>query len=265
MDERPGADGGSAPAPDAAASPSASSLTRRAVLSGSATALATGAAGLAAAQESGMGREPDYGGWFTGDASGGATSSFSGTVDERGSDEVTVEVGANGNGGPFAFAPTAVWVDPGTTVTFEWASDTHNVVVEDRPEGADWSGHEPIENTGFSFSHTFEAGGVYTYYCDPHLPLGMKGAIAVGDDVPTAAGGDGGGGFTLPGGDSGASFMGLLLGTAGVAAALVLAGDLHGAVTRDADGPTSAHTTALTALGLGLVLIVAVVVRLALA
>ncbi|MFB6087196.1 MAG: plastocyanin/azurin family copper-binding protein [Haloarculaceae archaeon] len=27
--------------------------------------------------------------------------------------------------------------------------------------------------------HTFDAEGVYRYYCRPHLPLGMKGVVEV--------------------------------------------------------------------------------------
>lgn len=239
-----------------------SPLTRRAVLGGAASALAVGATGTATAQQSGMAQVPDYGGWFSGDGKGGETSSFDGTVDERGTDAVTIDVGASGNGGGFAFAPTAVWVDPGTTVTFEWSSNTHNVAVESQPDGAGWEGHEPIEDSGFSFEHTFETEGVYTYYCAPHLGMGMKGAVAVGDDVPTTVPQGAGPSFTVPGGDSGASFMGVLLGTAGLASALVLAGELHGSVTRNSDGPTSAHTTALAAIGLGLFVLAAVVVRL---
>lgn len=253
MDARTGADSRSPSVP----------LTRRAALAGSASALALGATGTAAAQQSGMAQVPDFGGWFTGDGKGGATSSYTGAVDKRGQDAVTVHVGAGGNGGSFAFAPTAVWVDPGTTITFEWSSNTHNVVVESQPEGAGWSGHESVEDSGFSFSHTFETGGIYTYYCNPHLAMGMKGGIAVGDDVPTTAPPSAdGGGFTLPGGETGAAFMGLLFGTAGLAAAIVLAGEFYGSVTPDGDGPKSAHTTALAAVTVGLVLLLAVVVRL---
>ena len=255
MDARSGADGDAVPP---------SPLSRRAVLAGSATALAVGATGTAAAQQSGMTQVPDYGGWFS-DEKGAATTSFTGTVDERGKDAVTIEVGAGGNGGSFAFAPTAVWVDPGTTITFEWVSNGHDVAPESQPEGAGWEGHGTIEDSGFSVEHTFDTGGIYTYFCSPHLGLGMKGAIAVGNDVPMTAPQSSGGGFTMPGGDTGAAFMGLLVGTAGVAAALVLAGELHGSVTRDSTGPTSAHTTALAAMGVGLVLLVAVVARLALA
>jgi halocyanin-like protein len=162
--------------------------SRRGVLraaAGSAAALGVGAAatGTAAAQ--------DYGGWFTGDAKGGAVGNYDGsTTDMTGQDEVTITVGSDANGGSFGFGPAAVRVSPGTTVTFEWASNTHNVLVEEQPDGADWGGHEPIENSGFSFSHTFETEGVYTYYCKPHLTMGMKGAIVVGG----GSGGGGGGG-----------------------------------------------------------------------
>ena len=105
--------------------------------------------------------------------------SYDGVVDETGSDSVTVTVGTQGNGGTYAFDPTAVKVASGTTVTFEWASDTHNVVVEDQPSGAGWEGHETIENNGFSFEHTFETAGTYTYFCEPHEAMGMKGAVVV--------------------------------------------------------------------------------------
>ena len=236
-------------------------LTRRALLSGTAAAATAGLAAPAAGQA--MGEVPDFGGWFGADAEGGQTTSYTGVDDRRGEDAVTIEVGASGNGGPYAYGPTAVWVDPGTTITFEWTSNTHNVVPQSQPEGADWAGHEPVENSGFSFETTLETTGIYTYYCQPHLTLGMKGGIAVGDDVPmTSPPSTGGGGFTLPGGEVGGSFMGLMLGTAGLAAAIVLAGELHGAVTRDTDGPTSAHTTALLAASIGVIALVAVVARL---
>lgn len=239
-----------------------SEITRRSLLAGGASTLAIGGVGTAVAQEAGPAMVPDYGGWFGADARGGETASFEGTADRRGEDEVTITVGASGNGGTFSFSPTAVWVDPETTVTFEWESNTHNVAVESQPDGADWNGHESIEDAGFAFDHTFEAGGIYTYFCSPHLGQGMKGAIAVGDDVPMRSPQPAGGGFTLPGGDIGTAFMGVLLGTVGVAAAIVLAGEAHGSVTDGSEGPTSAHTTALVLAILGGVVLLAVVARL---
>lgn len=124
-------------------------------------------------------QQAPYGGWFT-DQNGGETANFDGsTVDRTESDQVTITVGAEGNNGTFAFDPPAVAVSPGTTVSFEWASDNHNILVEGQPGGADWQGHEDLENSGFSTEHTFETEGVYTYYCEPHLSLGMKGVVEV--------------------------------------------------------------------------------------
>jgi halocyanin-like protein len=142
--------------------------------------LSLGMKGVVVVEEGGGGAggpvvEADYGDWFS------DVDNFDGTTaDATGQDAVEVEVGAQGNGGTFAFAPPAVRVSPGTTVTFNWTSNTHNVLIEEQPDGAGWEGHEPIENTGFTYEHTFETPGVYTYYCEPHLSLGMKGAVVVG-------------------------------------------------------------------------------------
>jgi halocyanin-like protein len=180
----------------------AEAATRRGVLRmtvGSAVAAVGVGADTATAQDG-----VDYGGWF-GDSTGGATQNFDGTVDHTGQDAVTVEVGAEGNGGPYAFAPAAVRIDPGTTVTFEWTSDTHNMLIEEGPSGADWGGVESIENTGFSHEHTFETEGIHKYYCQPHLALGMKGAVVVGGGGGSggSGGSSGGGGAESGGGESG--------------------------------------------------------------
>jgi halocyanin-like protein len=197
--------------------------TRRTVLRG-----AAGVAGTAAAAGTASAQEAPYGGWFTGSARGAATDNYGGsTVDARGEDAITVTVGASGNGGTFAFSPPAVRVDPGTEITFEWTSNTHNVVVEEQPDGAGWEGHETVENEGFSFSSTLETEGVYKYFCTPHIGLGMKGAIVVGDaDVGEGAGGGGGdggdgGGFTLPGTPMESFLMVTLFGAAAVSLAAV--------------------------------------------
>ncbi len=165
-------------------------------------AAASQVSGVAAAQSGG----PDYGGWFD------DVGNFEGTVDMTGNSSVTVDVGAEGNGGTFAFEPAAVRVDPGTTVTFSWSSATHNVLVESQPSGASWQGHSAIENEGFEFEHTFESEGITKYYCEPHLSLGMKGAVVVGgsggispSEGGGGGGGDGGSGGSGGGGESGGS------------------------------------------------------------
>ncbi|MFB6359929.1 MAG: halocyanin domain-containing protein [Halobacteriales archaeon] len=203
--------------------------------------------------------DPDWGNWFTADASGGAVDNYEGsTTDRRGEDAVTVSVGAEGNGGAFAFDPPALWIDPGTTVSFEWTGNGggHNVISEDGP--ADMDSGELVSEAGVQYEFTFEETGINTYFCDPHLGLGMKGGIAVGDDVPKATGdgapsdgGDGGeaAGRPLPGGDSGAAFLAAVFGMTGLAIALVFGGELYDwyssrqptetAAAEAADGPWS--------------------------
>ncbi|ESP87053.1 halocyanin domain-containing protein [Candidatus Halobonum tyrrellensis G22] len=122
----------------------------------------------------------------TGTSSGGAdlaswfsnTDGVSGVVDERGSSEVTVDVGASGNGGSYAFAPAVVRVDPGTTVTWEWTGDggSHNVVAENGAFESDLH-----DGAGATYSYTPDEPGVVRYACVPHKPMGMKGALVVGD------------------------------------------------------------------------------------
>ncbi|WP_224332413.1 halocyanin domain-containing protein [Haloprofundus halobius] len=147
---------------------------------GGSAAAAAAASGTAAAQEGG--EEPDYGSWLSG-VDGG-------TEDMRGESEVTVEVGADGNGGAYAFAPAGVWVDSGTTVTWEWTGEGggHNVSVQGGP--GDYTS-ETHSSSGATFEYTFEESGISEYQCDPHASLGMKGAVAVGDDVPTVSAGGG--------------------------------------------------------------------------
>ena len=179
-------------------------VTRRGLLRGTAgTAITTGgvaAVGMAAGQ-SGV----DFDGWFS------DVSNFEGVVDRRGQGEVTVEVGVEGNGDYWAFGPAAVRVDPGTTVVFEWTGEgsAHNVVADD----GSYSSGDPVVEAGTTFEHTFEETGISKYYCDPHLAVGMKGAIIVGD---MGAGADTGG---SPGGISLTQGAWLLLGSFGLALA----------------------------------------------
>jgi len=133
----------------------------------------SGAAGAASV-------DPDYGDWFAN------VGNFEGTVDRTGEDEVRIEVGAEGNGGPFAFSPAAVHVDPGTTVVWEWNGEGggHNVYSDD--PGFESPTHS---EAGSTYALKFEGQGVCEYACAPHEAMGMKGAVVVGE--PGAAGGGG--------------------------------------------------------------------------
>ena len=91
----------------------------------------------------------------------------------------TVVVGPDGR---YVFTPgteNPLRIAPGTTVRFVWESDTHNIFVDSQPQGANWQGHESIENTGFTYEYTFEVKGTYHYWCDPHKGLGMIADIVV--------------------------------------------------------------------------------------
>ncbi|MHB9285981.1 halocyanin domain-containing protein [Halobacteriales archaeon Cl-PHB] len=164
-----------------------STVSRRGLLrttAGGAACLAVGSAtGAAAAQE---GEKPDFGGYLD------DVGNYDGTVaDARGQNAVSVTIGAQGNGGAFAFGPPAVHVDSGATVTWEWTGEggSHNVVHEEGDFESELVGDE-----GHTFEYTFEEDGIYLYYCQPHKGLGMKGAVVVGSDYATTSGGGGGGG-----------------------------------------------------------------------
>ena len=103
----------------------------------------------------------------------------------------------------YAFEPgtsSPLTIPPGTTVRFVWETSTHNIVIDSAPDGSDWAGHEPIEDTGFTHEHTFTTTGEYSFFCQPHQSLGMVGEIVVeeGASLPGAGGGGGGGGEVDP-------------------------------------------------------------------
>ena len=175
-------------------------VSRRTVLRGAAAATvgAAGAAGTAGT----VAAQPSFGGWMSN------VGNYSEVVDETGSSEVTVQVGAEANGGGFGFGPAAVQVDPGTTVIWEWTGEggQHNVVAQD---GASFDS-ELVADAGFTFEHTFEEEGATTYYCQPPQSLGMKGVVVVGA-LPEegGSGGDEGGGGGAPQVPSSAKTLGI--------------------------------------------------------
>ena len=155
---------------------------------GGTAAVAGAASGSAAATEAGGdeggggGGQPDFGGYLD------DVGNFDGSVvDATGQDEVTVEVGAEGNGGNLAFGPVAVHVDSGATVVWEWTGEggSHNVVSE---AGAFES--DLVSEQGSTFERTFEEDGLYNYFCQPHKSVGMKGSVVVGTDFQIKGGGE---------------------------------------------------------------------------
>ena len=127
-----------------------------------------------------------------GEGGGGGTTTSGDGGGGGGTETVAV-----GPGGDYVFTPGTnepLYITPGTTVNFVWESDTHNIVVENQPEEANWEGHETIENTGFEYDFTFEVLGEYHYYCNPHRSTGMVADLVVNESGQAPGGGGGGGG-----------------------------------------------------------------------
>lgn len=151
-------------------------LSRRAFLGASGVATLTAVAGCSNPGGDPPGTdyvpsEPDYKGWFDG------VSNYKRTVDARGQEQFTVDVGVQGDSGYYKFGPAAVAVSPGTEVVWEWTGrgGTHNVVSR-----ADvFDSGDLVDEEGYTFSYTFDTPGVFYYVCEPHVSLGMKGAVFV--------------------------------------------------------------------------------------
>jgi halocyanin-like protein len=105
------------------------------------------------------------------------SNNYDGSVtDLTGRDEVTVRVGVSSNGSNFAFGPSAISVDAGTRVVWEWTGEggSHSVTAENDDFN---SGLHSAE--GHTFSRVFRSSGLWLYFCSPHRSLGMKGAVLV--------------------------------------------------------------------------------------
>lgn len=108
------------------------------------------------------------------------TGNYQGVADRTGNDIVIVNVGAEGNGGPYVFDPPAIRIDPGTTVIWEWATDSglHDIV--------DTNGRyrsEKVATAGHRFAMKFDGDGLSKYECVSHSDRGMRWAVVVGRGV----------------------------------------------------------------------------------
>jgi plastocyanin len=79
----------------------------------------------------------------------------------------------------YCYSPTIVRVQPGVGVSWTNRDDApHNIIGA----GGSWGGGSHRDSNllrGSSFGHTFEAAGIFPYYCSLHP--GMVGVVAVGD------------------------------------------------------------------------------------
>jgi len=138
----------------------------------------------------------------TGNQSGNQTGNQSGNGSGNDSDgsgsgglpgEGTTKTVTVGPGGNTVFDPETVYIQPGGTIEWEWASSGHNVAPdsENLPEGTEWAGHETIEDEGFTYSHQFTVTGEYPYVCTPHEGVGMVGSVVVNESGQAPGGGEG--------------------------------------------------------------------------
>ncbi|MFC6731082.1 halocyanin domain-containing protein [Haladaptatus sp. GCM10025893] len=105
------------------------------------------------------------------------TDNYDSITDLRGESTVTVEVGADGNGGAFAFEPAAIHVDPGTTVIWEWVGKNEYDVSD--PELGYQS--DLLAGQGNRFAVEFDGHGLSKYECSAYGEQGMRGVVIVGN------------------------------------------------------------------------------------
>ena len=123
--------------------------------------------------------------WLETNEVGGVDDTYDRTLlDLRGVDNPRITVGAEGNGGPVAFEPSAALISPGAVVEWVWTAHGHHNVVAN-PETqlgvSDYSfrSGDPVEQENTLHTEQFEDTGTVLYQCKPHLQLGMKGALVV--------------------------------------------------------------------------------------
>jgi len=102
-------------------------------------------------------------------------NNYDGNIEDMtGEDEITIDNGVGDEPAEFAFEPALVRVDEGTTITWSWVSDGHNVeeVEGDRFES-------DVQDAGETFEYTVEESGNILYQCFPHAEQGHLGAVIV--------------------------------------------------------------------------------------
>lgn len=103
-------------------------------------------------------------------------------------DQITVAMVSSKEG--FHFEPHIARLKLGGTVTWKCKSGSHSSTAYD-PRSSDEQripGPAPSWDSGVlqpdeTYSHTFNYGGIYDYFCEPHESKGMVGRVLVGDSL----------------------------------------------------------------------------------
>ena len=80
----------------------------------------------------------------------------------------------------FAFQANSVQIDPGDTVTWNFAVAGHTTTSK-AGQAERWTSGPETNDGGTSFEHTFTKPGRFSYLCLPHQTF-MKGTVTVGTD-----------------------------------------------------------------------------------
>tara|TARA_B100000989_G_scaffold292669_1_gene268952 strand:+ start:901 stop:1344 length:444 start_codon:yes stop_codon:yes gene_type:complete len=84
------------------------------------------------------------------------------------------------DGAKMVYSEDIARVDVGDTITWLPTSKGHNVEFKAMPDGVDIPKKSKINK---EYSYTFEAPGIYYYWCTPHKGMGMIGLVIVGEDT----------------------------------------------------------------------------------
>jgi plastocyanin len=98
----------------------------------------------------------------------GACGSSSPTEPQSGLIEVEVRA--------TSFSPSELVITAGSTVRWvNQVNDSHTIT----PQGHEEWETAVVSQAGDTFEHTFDEAGEFSYFCEPHLAVGMTGIVRV--------------------------------------------------------------------------------------
>ena len=177
-------------------------MDRRTFLKATGVASMGGITSLAGCTAPGEGGEETTGAETTAGGTTGTTEGAGGAQQTTEGEGATTQAGTTAGGGAqdpilmvtegseFFFDPVGLYVEPGTTITWEIESGSHSTTAYDEsldsanttriPQSAEPWDSGILSQKGATFDYTFEVEGTYDYFCIPHKQLGMVGRIVCG-------------------------------------------------------------------------------------
>ena len=93
--------------------------------------------------------------------------------------DISIEMlNKDANGNKMVFSQEVANVEVGDTITWLPASKGHNVEMVSSPNQMKFK-----SKNGKEAKITFDAPGIYYYWCTPHKGMGMIGLVVVGNDL----------------------------------------------------------------------------------